>query len=245
MKGKYNMILACIAAGIAISPFLAYRFRTTGFLLDGYLEEWFVSALKGGDGSHVLLWTVVACDILGLVVGLLLKQILQSVDDDNNQFKLTLLRTPIAAAILVPFGFATVLLVAYNHTLEVLDKVVWPEFYSQNWLLYSIAIGVFAAILAGMLNVLEHSFGQANILARAGILCCSPLAIVIGFSSMAGMIGCGLFGGNAVGRFYDSPIAGAWTGTCVAVVFLVVEGGIFWPAYFPMTMHGDALAGSK
>ena len=83
MKGKYNIIVACVATGIAISPFLAYRLRPAGFLLDGSLEEWFVSALKGGDGLHVLLWAVIACAVLGLTVGMLLKQILQSADDNN------------------------------------------------------------------------------------------------------------------------------------------------------------------
>jgi hypothetical protein len=234
MKGKNNILIACIASGIAVSPFVAYHFRPASLLFDGSMEEWFVSALRGGSGLYVFIWALIGCAILGTVVGALLKRVLKSMDD-SNEFRLTLLRTPPAAAILVPFGTATILLVAYNHSSDVFNQVVWPDFYFQNWLVYSIVIAVLAAILAGLLNVLEHTFEQSGLLVRAGILCCSPLAICLGFVSMVGMIGCGLLTGAVVGRAYGSPITGAWTGACIAVVVLAVEGGIFWPAYFPIT----------
>ena len=180
----------------------------------------------------MLRWMAIGCAVLGLLVGMYLQRILQNVDD-KKEFKLTFLRTPLAAAIFVPIGIALILFFVYNHTIEVFEGIVWPDFYSKNWLLCSVFIAVIAGILAGFLNILEHAFDQSNIPKKAGILCFSPLAIIIGFLSMLGMVGSGSLCGIAIGRIYECPITGAWTGACIAVVVLAVEGGIFWPVLLP------------
>jgi hypothetical protein len=76
-------------------------------------------------------------------------------------------------------------------------------------------------------------------LVRMAILCCWPVAMIVGLVLMAGMIGWGLLGGITLGRCYGCPIAAGWTGMCVAVIVLTFEGGIFWPVYFPMTRIGQ------
>lgn len=85
-----------------------------------------------GNGSQAFWLAVIACAVVGLVVGRLLKRVIPPAKDSGAD--LALLRTPIAAAILVPFGMATILLVAYNHTAQALEGIVWPEFYSKNWI---------------------------------------------------------------------------------------------------------------
>jgi hypothetical protein len=206
-------------------------------LFDGSLEDWFVSALRGGDGLQAFRWVALACAAFGLIVGLLLKRVIQPTEDAGTE--LAMLRTPVAAVVLIPVGIATILLVAYNHTTQALEGIVLPKFYAENWILCSLAAAVVGYILAMLLNTWERAFAQASLVVQMAIICCFPLAVCVGLVVMVGLIGSGLLGGSAVGRFYGCPITGAWMGTCIAVAALAIEKGVFWPAYLPMATPQD------
>jgi hypothetical protein len=236
MKGG-NILVAGVAFGIGITPYCAHHFRPRGWFLDVPLEQWVVSALKGGETLRVFVLVALLCALVGLLVGMLLAKVIQPAAKGNTG-QLSLLRTPLAAALLVPVGIATILLVAYNHTPQVLVKVVWPEFYFQNMVTYSIAAAVVGAILAGFLNVCEQAFDRSTPFVKAGITCCLPLAVGVGLASVAGLIGGGLLSGVAVGRLFGCPVTGAWTGGFLGVAFLAIQGGVLWPAYFPFAAHG-------
>jgi hypothetical protein len=230
-----RIVVACVAVGIAITPFCANRFRPHSLFFDSSLEQWFVSALKGGDAVQVVALAVLLCAVIGLVVGLLMRKVVQPADTGSTS-EVSFLRTPGAAAILIPIGTAAILLVAYNHTPQALDEIVWPDFISLA--MYCIPVAVVGAISAGLLNVCERAFERASLLVKAAIICCLPLAMCVGVGSVAGIIGSGLLGGLAVGQCFECPVTGAWTGVCIAVAFLAVQSGIFWPAYFPLTNQG-------
>ena len=186
-----RIVVACVAFGIAITPFCANRFRPHSPLFDSSLEQWFVSALKGGDAVQVFGLAVLLCAVVGFVVGLLLMKVIQPADNGNGSGPAPL-RTPVAAAILIPTGIATILLVAYNHTPQVLEEIVWPDFYFKNVAVYSGVAALVGAMLAGLLNVCEHAFERASLLVKMGIICCLPLAVCVGLASVAGIIGDGL-----------------------------------------------------
>lgn len=227
-----NIVIACVATGIAAVPFGVYQFRTPSLFFDGSLEDWFVSALKGGDGFQTFRWVTLVCAAFGLIVGLLLKRVIQPPKDPRTEP--AFLRTPVAVAIFIPFGIATILFVAYNHTAQVFEGVVWPKFYSENWLWCSIAAAVVGYILAALLNTWERAFAQSSFLVKAEIIFCSPLSVCVGVLVMSGLIGSGLLGGFVFGGFYGCPITGAWIGTCIAIAALAIEKGVFWPAYFSL-----------
>ena len=227
-----NIVVACVTLGAAASPYCAYQTRPPALFFDSSLEDWLVSALKGGDGSQRFWLVAIACAIVGLVVGLLLKRGISPAKDSGAD--LAPLRTPIAAAIFIPVGIATILLVSCNHTVQILENVVWPEFYSKNWMWCSVSVAIVGFIVAKLFNTWERAFAQAPLLVQMATICCSPFAACVGLVVMAGFIGSGLLGGFAVGRFYGCPITGAWMGTCLAVFALAFGGRIFWPSYFPV-----------
>jgi hypothetical protein len=234
-----RIVLACVAFGIAITPFCANRFRPHSLFFDSSLEQWFVSALKGGDDVRLFGLAVLLCAVAGFVIGLLLMKVVQPVGNGSGP---PLLRTPVAAAILIPTGIATILLAAYNHTPQVLDEIVWPDFYFRNVVVYSGLAAVVGAMLAGLLNVCERAFDDSSLLTKMGIICCVPLAVGVGLASVAGILGGGLLGGFIIGRCFECPITGAWTGGCVAIAILAVQSGVFWPAYFPLMGQGGKQA---
>jgi len=227
-----NVVVACVTLGVAAAPFCAYKTRSQTFFFDSSLEDLLVSALKGENGSQTFWFIAIACAVVGFIVGLLLKRVVQPAEDTGTEP--ALLRTPVVAAILAPVGIATILLVAYNHTAQVLEGVVWPEFYSKNWIWCSVAAAAAGFILAKLFNTWERAFPQASFFVKLEIICCSPFTACVGIVVMAGLIGSGSLVGYAVGQFYGSPIAGAWMGTCIAIVALAFEKGVFWPAHFSL-----------
>jgi hypothetical protein len=229
-------IVACVLSGIAVMPFVAHHFRPHRLLFNSPLDQWFVSALKGGDDCQVLGLAALLCALGGLLAGMLLTNVMPPTEK-NDKGELPLYRTPLAAAILIPLGIGTILVVAYNHTPQVFDRIVWPEFYVKNIAMYSVVAAVAGAILAGFLNVCEQAFNDSNVLVKMGITCCLPFAVGVGLASVAGILGGGLLGGVGVGRFFGCPITAAWTGGCLAFALLATQGGIFWPAYFPLASH--------
>jgi hypothetical protein len=98
-----------------------------------------------------------------------------------------------------------------------------------------VLIGLPCAVATGLLNEWERAFERAPLWRKAAILCTTPLALGIGVVLMAGMIGYGLMIGVSIGGNHGYPVTGAWTGACIAIMVLALEGGVFWPIYFPMT----------
>jgi hypothetical protein len=232
-----GLIVAGVTSGIAVSPYCAHHFRPNPLLFDSSLEEWFVSALKGEEALQIFGLVVILCAIAGFFISLLLTKMIQP-SDGGNKGGVSLLRTPLAAGILVPSAIAAIVLVAYNHTPSALNGILWPEFYFNYAVFYAVVVGMISAILVGFLNEREQAFGQANFLGKVGIICCLPLAVVVGLASLVGLIGAGLLGGLIIGYSVGGPITGAWTGGCLALVVLATQSGVFWPAYFPLTAHG-------
>jgi hypothetical protein len=225
-----NYVVACVATGIGTAPFYAYRCHPKGFLATVSMENWFVSALRGGEEAKLLLIIAAIGGIFGLTVGLLLKWAMPS--SDRELFDPPLLRTPGAATVLVPMGLATIMLVIGNYTAGTLERLVWPDFYAKYWFGWS-AIAAFSGyVLVKLLNTWERAFPLANFLIRFEIVCCSPLTVCVSSIIVAGVVGTGLLGGFVVGRFCGCPMTAAWTGTSIGVIVLAIEGGVFWPAYY-------------
>jgi hypothetical protein len=235
MKGN-NILVASLATGIATAPFLAFHLRPADPPDNGSLDDWLVAALSGGNCWKGFLLTFVVCAVVGLLVGMVLKSFVRKVNPTMPE--LTIFRTPLAVAILAPLAIASCVMIVYNHTPRALEAIVWPEFYARYWILHSIAVASAAAIAAGLVNELERTFANSVFFAKIVTLCCLPFAVCLGLASLLGMIGGGLLAGLAVGRWYECPLAGAWTGVCVAVIVLAVEGNVFWPLYFPHAKHG-------
>jgi hypothetical protein len=231
MKGG-NLVVACVAAATASAPFCAYQFRTPPLLWDSSLEDWLLSALHGGDNARVFSLGLLLCVVSGVLVGLVLRRAFPS-GGASDGYEISMFRTPLAVAVLCPLGIATATFIAYNHTLEIFSAALSPDAYVRNWLIYTIAAAAVGALLASFLNVCQRSFEHASLLVKAGITCCLPLAVGVGLVCAAGIIGAGLLGGIVVGRCCGCPATAAWTGTCLASAVLAVQGGVFWPAYFP------------
>jgi hypothetical protein len=232
-----NFVIAGVTTGIAVTPYCAHHFRPNRFPFDISLEQWFISGMKGEDARPVFLLVTALCALGGSLLGLFLAKVIRP-SEPEDKGRLSLLRTPLAAAILVPIGIGTIVFLVYNHTSAVLDNIVWPEFDMKSMVIYAIVAAVAGANLAGFLNVCEQAFERSNMLVKLGITCCLPLALVVGIASVLGLIGGAILSGVLIGRTYDCPFTGAWTGFCLAITFLAIRGGIFWPAYFPFSAHG-------
>ena len=232
-----RLIVAGVTFGIAVSPYCAHHVRPNRVFFDSSLEEWFVSALKGGDAWPIFRLVVILCAIAGLLIGLLLAKAIRP-SDGNSQGGMSLLRTPLAAGIFTPFAFAASVFVAYNHTPRLLNEIVWPEFVFKVVIFYSVVIGMASAILAGFLYERAKAYPQATFFEKLKTICCLPLAVLIGLASVVGMVGAGLLCGLAIGNHLGCPITGVWMGGCLAVALLAIQSDIFWPAYFPLVAHG-------
>jgi hypothetical protein len=239
MRGN-SCVVACVAASISVAPVSAYRFRPPSLLNVGSLEAWLAAVIRTGDGSKGLWWAIGACAAFGFIIGLCVKEHITPPVDPKKEFELPFLRTPIAAALLVPVSVATILLVICNHTSQIADKIVWPGFYFNFWVPWSVLIGILGAMAAHLLNDLERAYEKSTLSVRVGILCCWPLAIIVGALLTTGMIGGGLLLGATFGQNHGCPIFAGWIGMCLSLIVLAFEGDIFWPVYFPMTRLGPA-----
>jgi hypothetical protein len=224
--------------GSAFVPYLSWYFRPSRFIFDSSVDEWFLSALKGEDALPVVTLAAVPCIVAGVLLCLLLAKMFQPGDGGSKGGGMSLLRTPLAAGILIPFAFAVGVLVVYNHTTQVFYGIVWPDFYFKNVIIYSVIIGMTSLILSGFLNQLERTFPNASVFRQFGTLCCIPLAFAVGLATLAGVLGAGLLGGLGIGYWLHCPLTGTWMGGLLAAAFLVTQRGILWPAYFPLTVHG-------
>jgi hypothetical protein len=232
MRGN-SIVVACVASGVGTAPVLAYVLRSAASRSLSF-EDWLVSALAMTSGPRGLWLSVAACAGVGLIVGLTLKD-LAGPSPPRKEFELPLLRTPIAAALLIPLSVATIVLVACNHTPQAIVKAAWPELYRSYAVVWSILSGIAGAALAHALNDMERAYEKAKPHVRAGIACFVPVAVVFGILMMVGMIGGGLLGGAALGQARGCPTVGGWTGACIATILLSLGDDIFWPIYFPMT----------
>jgi hypothetical protein len=235
MTGK-NLIVACTASGIAASPFCAYRtYRPVSHAV-GSFDEWLVSAAIGGDGFPTLRTAIIAGACFGFLVGLLLMQ-LMGPSSRKNDMEPPILRTPTAAAFLALVAVIAILFISYNHTLQMLNTIVWPDYLSM-WVIVIVISAFGSSILMGLLNEFERIFEKSTFSIKMGILCCWPIALFAGTVLMAGVMGCGLLAGFAIGRTYGCPIATGWMGMCFAVIAAAFSENIFWPIYFPTPKTG-------
>lgn len=239
MKGV-GILVACIASWLAMSPFWAYLLRPRHVAFEGALEDWFVSALRGGTGVYMLYWTTVTCVAIGAVLGCWLRRALLTADakspakpDMRARVARTLLRMPLVSAVLVPCGVAMIVLFVYNPMPRLLDGIVWPKVYREYWWAVSACIALAAAVLAGLLNERERKYKGSLFFDKVTTLCCLPLAVVIDLMTTAGLVGAGVLCGMVLGELCRCPIAAAWTGAFAAIAILALDGGIFWPLYFP------------
>lgn len=230
MTGK-NLVVACIASGIAASPFCAYQSYCRRAHVVGSFDDWLVTAVLGGEGSVMLRASLIAGVCFGIVVGLLFKQLVSSKPGDNVEPPV--LRTPAVATTLPLLAIAALLLICYNHTPKMRDTVVWPN--DPIWVLVATVSAVGSSALMGLLNEFDRIFEKSSLSMRVGILCCWPIAMVGGAVIMAGALGCGLLLGYTIGWYCGHPIAVSWIGACLAVVIMAVSENIFWPIYFPTT----------
>jgi hypothetical protein len=213
-----NLVLACAAAGIAASPFIAYRFRPPDLPLISSPEAWLHSALMGGDTLHRIGWYALALGALGLAVGFVTKLLVESIEN------LLPLRTPIAGAILGALTFATGLFIWKNWPWQDDKPITWPTLHcdDQPFCVAYIAAAIVGAILVEKVNQRDRN-GGTKPTSFGAVLC---LAMALGLLAGGGICGC------FAGAFFGSPLVGLTIGVGVMLVIVTPLLADSYSAYF-------------